>query len=110
MQRLDQTFLSVYNSRMSACSRVQTRRNIMAVAFHRPDEAKKPRRVYYPTRDGKPMAETEKHRKLMTYCIESLENYYMDQADVTVSGNNFLFYEEDNPKARVSPDCYVVFG
>jgi len=25
-------------------------------------------------------------------------------------GNNFVYYEEGNPKACFSPDCYVVFG
>ncbi len=69
-----------------------------------------PRRVVYPTSDGKPMAETDKHRELMIYVIEALKTYYADRTDVYVSGNNFVFYEEGNPKARISPDGYVVFG
>lgn len=27
-----------------------------------------------------------------------------------VPGNNFLYWKEGDPKRRVSPDCYVVFG
>jgi Uma2 family endonuclease len=46
----------------------------------------------------------------MIYCIESLQSYFVDRPEVYVSGNDFLYYEEGNPKARVSPDCYVVFG
>jgi Uma2 family endonuclease len=29
---------------------------------------------------------------------------------VYVSGTNFLYYEEGNPRARICPDVYVVFG
>ncbi len=79
---------------------------ISASHFDKP----RPRRVYYPDSDGKPMAETEKHRDLMIYCIEALKVYFADRSDVQVSGNNFIYYEEGNPKARISPDTYVVFG
>ena len=72
--------------------------------------AARPRRVVYPTRDGRPMAETDKHRRLMSYVIDALGVFYADRADVYVSGNNFVFWEEGNPKARISPDGYVVFG
>lgn len=57
------------------------------------------------------MAETDKHRRLMTYCVDGLTLHFADRTDeVYVSGNNFVFWEEGNPKARVSPDVYVVFG
>ena len=65
---------------------------------------------FYPTRDGKPMAETDKHAELMRYTIALLQVHYADQPDVYVSGNNFVYYQEGDPKKRVSPDCYVVFG
>ena len=68
------------------------------------------RDVEYPTRDGRPMAETDKHRDLAIYVITALQTRYADRPDVYISGNNFVFYEEGNPKARISPDCYVVFG
>jgi len=68
------------------------------------------RPVVYPTSDGKPMAETDKHRDLGVYCIEALKRHFADRPDVYVSGNNFVFWEEGNPRARISPDVYVVFG
>ena len=68
------------------------------------------RRVIYPTRDGRPMAETDKHREIAYYIIQALKTYYADKSEVYVSGNNFVFWEEGNPKARISPDAYVVFG
>jgi Uma2 family endonuclease len=66
--------------------------------------------IVYPTSDGKPMAETDKHRDLMMYAIEALKVLYADRPEVYVSGNNFLYWQEGDPKKCVSPDCYVIFG
>ena len=68
------------------------------------------RAIYYPTGDGKPMAEDELHLDLMNYAIPALKYRFHLRPDVYVGGNNFLYYEQDNPKARISPDCYVAFG
>ncbi len=57
------------------------------------------------------MAETDKHADLMVYVKEALRAFFAGRlGDVYVSGNNFIYYEENNPHARVSPDAYVVFG
>lgn len=73
--------------------------------------ARRPRPVVYPTSDGKPMAETDKHADIMTYAKEALRSFYAPQADrVYVSGNNFVYWREGRPQDRVSPDAYVVFG
>ncbi len=68
------------------------------------------RKIYYPTGDGKPMAEDRLHRKQMAYCCDALEYHFASRPDVCVAGNDFVYYEQDNPQARVSPDCYVAFG
>ncbi len=82
----------------------------MAVTLPR-GRAIPPRHIEYPTSDGKPMAETDKHRNLMVYFIEALKAFFAARsAAVYVSGNNFLYWEEGSPKKCVSPDCYVVFG
>ncbi|MCZ6679286.1 MAG: Uma2 family endonuclease, partial [Candidatus Poribacteria bacterium] len=64
----------------------------------------------YPESDGKPMAETDIHRKLMNDVIEMLENHFRARRDVYVSGNLLLYYEKGNPKKSVAPDVFVVFG
>lgn len=69
-----------------------------------------PRTVIYPTRDGRPMGETDKHRELMAYLIAALKIHFAGQPNVYISGNNFVFWEEGQSKSRVSPDTYVVFG
>lgn len=66
--------------------------------------------VFYPTSDGKPMGETEKHVNAILDTIQSLRLHLKDRPDAYVVGNNFVFWEQGNPKARVSPDTYVVFG
>ena len=56
------------------------------------------------------MAETDKHTELMFYFRGALKNYFAGRSDVYVAGNNFVFWEEGNPKVHISPEAYVVFG
>ena len=66
--------------------------------------------IVYPESDGKPMAETDTHRDLMIDFIQMLKHHYRDDADVYVSGNLLIYYEEGNPRKSISPDVFVVFG
>ena len=63
----------------------------------------------YPTRDGRPMGETDLHRKVMYDLIETLTAFYKGQ-QVYVSGNILLFYRPGNKRRHVSPDVMVVKG
>jgi len=64
----------------------------------------------YPTSDGRPMAETDWHRILMTVLIETLEARYTKRKMVYVSGNLLIFYEQGNKRKHVAPDVFVVKG
>src|SRR5205085_5324109 len=64
----------------------------------------------YPTSDGKPMAETDKHRELMGALIAILKAFFQAHPRVYVSGNLLIFYEPDNKRRHVSPDVFVVKG
>ncbi len=66
--------------------------------------------IEYPSGDGKPMAENDAQLLAMLYAIGALRVYYRDRADVYVSGDLLMYYEEGNPKASVAPDVFVVFG
>ena len=66
--------------------------------------------LVYPSSDGKPMAETDNHRKLMMDFIQMLEHHLREMDDVYVSGNLLIYYEEGNPRKSVAPDVFVVFG
>ena len=63
--------------------------------------------VNYPESDGKPMAETDVHRKEMVRQILLLEQFFAGQR-VYVSGNLLLYYEQGNPKKSVAPDVFLV--
>jgi len=67
-------------------------------------------RIEYPESDGKPVGETDAHRREILEIIAMLEQYFAEQADVYISGNLMFYYEEGNPSAVVSPDVFVVKG
>src|SRR6266567_4504152 len=50
------------------------------------------REIDYPTSDGRPMAETDWHRDLMTTLIAILKMWYAKIRRVYVSGNLLLYY------------------
>jgi Uma2 family endonuclease len=64
----------------------------------------------YPTSDGKPMAETDRHRILMTRLIEMLMRFFAADPQVYVSGNLLVFYQQGNRRRHVSPDVFMVRG
>lgn len=63
----------------------------------------------YPTRDGRPMGETDTHRNVMYETIETLKAYYEGQ-QVYVTGNLLVFYRPGDKRRHVSPDAMVVKG
>jgi Uma2 family endonuclease len=62
---------------------------------------------YYPESDGKPMGETDWHRKAIMRLITLLERHFSGQK-VYVSGDLLLYYEQGNPKKFIVPDVFVV--
>ena len=67
-------------------------------------------RVHYPDSDGEPMGESFLHIDVATDARTVLLVHHADRADACVGGNNFVYYEEGNPRAVVVPDVFVVFG
>jgi len=67
--------------------------------------------VYYQSEDGKPMGLTIVHVVTALELFQLLRNHYFRvRADVFVSCDQFWYWEEGNPKARISPDIMVCFG
>ncbi len=64
----------------------------------------------YPSGDGKPMAEDDWQRRAILDAVGVLDLHFRDRPDVYVSADLFIYYEEGNPKARVAPNVFVVFG
>jgi Uma2 family endonuclease len=65
--------------------------------------------LFYPSGDGQPVAETFAHLYAILMTIEVLRLYLQEQ-QALVLGNQFLYYEQGNPKKRVAPDVFVTFG
>ena len=66
--------------------------------------------IFYPESDGKPMAETERHRDLLINTLLILQAHFQDIPDICVSGNMMMYYVEGNPRKSISPDIFVTFG
>ena len=56
------------------------------------------------------MGETDLHRQDMVDVIDTLADRFAAEADVYVTGNLLLFYEEGNRRKHISPDVFVVRG
>lgn len=65
---------------------------------------------FYPSSDGKPMAESDLHQREMLDLIAALRDRYRSAPDIYVAGNNLLYYVRGDRGAVVSPDVYVVKG
>ena len=68
------------------------------------------RPIEYPSSDGKPMAETDVHRRLLFAVVPRLDEFFRARADVYVSGNLLVYYVEGDPHKVLAPDCFVAFG
>ncbi|MDV3350773.1 hypothetical protein QGP82_18840 [Leptothoe sp. LEGE 181152] len=60
--------------------------------------------VTYPESDGQPIAKSDATRDYLFYSVEALRLYFKSRGSVYVSGNLFVYYEEGNPKAVISPE------
>src|SRR5215216_2131345 len=66
--------------------------------------------IEYPESDGKPLGETDAHRREILAIIAMLEQFFAEHANVYVSGNLMFYYEQGTPSAVVSPDVFIVKG
>ena len=66
--------------------------------------------VHYPCSDDQPMAESEFQLVPMLYALSVLRTHFRCREDVYVGGDMFLYHEEGNPRAVVTPDVFVVIG
>ena len=66
--------------------------------------------IYYPDEDGLPMPDGFVQEPYFWRVTPVLRDYLEQHYDVIVTGNTFLYYEEGNRRAVVSPDCHVTFG
>ena len=65
---------------------------------------------FYPSSDGRPMAESDLHLKEMVHLILALRDRYEDLPDVYVAGDLLVYFVRGDRKACVAPDVFVVKG
>ena len=63
---------------------------------------------FYPSADGKPVAETYDHLYALLTTLEVLKQY-LSGRQATVLADQFLYYAQGYPKLRVAPDVMVIF-
>ncbi|MXV82244.1 Uma2 family endonuclease [Candidatus Poribacteria bacterium] len=64
----------------------------------------------YPDTDGKPMAVSDDHRRVLTRILQLLEQFFRETPEVYVSGDLLMYYLQDDPRKVVAPDVLVSFG
>lgn len=68
------------------------------------------RKIYYPEGDGRPMAETDIHILQIAAILLTLRFWLREVKNAYVAANMLLYYQKGQPKRRISPDVYVVWG
>lgn len=66
--------------------------------------------VYYPSEDGKPMADTPVHARCMVLLFQALEDCFRNRPEVYVALNMNWYWEQGNARARRAPDVMVIPG
>ena len=69
-----------------------------------------PPAIEYPSGDGRPLAENDWQLWAIFDSFAALDHHFRDRPDVYVSADLLIYYEEGDPRARVAPDVFVVFG
>lgn len=64
----------------------------------------------YPDSDGKPMAVSDVHRRILMRTLQVLDTHFAERPEVYVSGDILMYYVEGDPRKSVSPDVLVAFG
>lgn len=64
----------------------------------------------YPSEDGKPMAVSDYHRRLLIWTLLALEAHFVNNPKVYISGDILMYYREGDPRKCISPDVLICFG
>ncbi len=64
----------------------------------------------YPSEDGKPMAASDYHLRLLIRTLQVLEAHFEQNPEVYISGDIMMYYREGDPWKSISPDVLVCIG
>lgn len=66
--------------------------------------------IEYPTRDGRPVAETPLHHRRLADAAHVMFMRYESRPGVYVGANMMVYDQPGNPRRFLSPDIFVAFG
>ena len=66
--------------------------------------------IYYPSSDGKPMADNEFQSEAMAYVYSALKEWFKERDDVYSGMDMLIYYRRGDPSASFAPDNFVVVG
>ncbi len=66
--------------------------------------------IDYPSSDGKPLAESERHAIATVDAWQGLKRFFASRPDVYVGMDMLLYHVEGDPRRSVVPDVFVVLG
>ena len=75
-----------------------------------PEPTSEPTEIYYPSTDGKPMADNSWQARTMTGKYDMLSARYEPDPNTFVGIDMLLYYTKDKAEDVVAPDVFVVFG
>ena len=64
--------------------------------------------IYYPSSDGKPMAESPEHARCMVFLYQALEDHFRDSPGMYIALDMNWYWEKGNRKACRAPDVMVI--
>ena len=64
--------------------------------------------LYPPNEEPRP--DGMRQEIVITQQLHVFRELFRERSDVVMSTNNFIYYEQGNPRARIAPDWYVSFG
>lgn len=66
--------------------------------------------VYYPAEEERAVPLGDAALRMLAYLCEALRRVFSARSDVYVGGDQFIYWEPGNPRKRIAPDVYVIFG
>src|SRR5690349_18282698 len=67
-------------------------------------------KIEYPSRDGKPVAETPLHADILLGLVQLLRHHFLNDPTVWVAGNMLVYYVPGDKRRHVSPDVWMARG
>lgn len=69
-----------------------------------------PGTILYPDSDGKPMSDNTRQAQWIVVLYDNLRARFANDPNVFVAADNLWYPVEGEPRVRIGPDVYVVFG